>query len=84
MKKIINQQSKHNQKIMLFHSIFILLHTDSEKLLWHNSPLLVLLQCFPGNELEALQEEGGPLCSTSWPFLQTLVTTQEPTKTSLF
>jgi hypothetical protein len=59
---------------MLFHSLYLLIHPDSEKLLWPTSPLLVLLQfvdpnVLPGNdEREALQE-GRPkaLCSTKWP-----------------
>jgi hypothetical protein len=48
--------------MLLYHSIFLLLHTDSEKLLWPNSPLLVLLQFVDPNMLtgpdheEALQE----------------------------
>jgi hypothetical protein len=61
MKKIAARQTKHNQKIMFFYNSYFLLHTESEKLLWPNSPLLVLLKFFDpnvvqGNEHDALQE----------------------------
>jgi hypothetical protein len=55
MKKIVAGQIKHNQKVLLFHSLYLLIHTDSEKLLWPNSPLLVLLQFVDPNVLVLLQ-----------------------------
>jgi hypothetical protein len=75
MKKIAARHTKHNQKVLLFHTLYPLILTDctdSEK-------LLVLLQfvdpsiMLSGNEYETLQE-GSPdtLLSTSWPFWQTL------------
>jgi hypothetical protein len=62
MKKLLSRQSQQNQKVMMFHSLKVLIHTDSEKLLWPNSPLLVLLQFFDPNVLSGpyhgdLQEE---------------------------
>jgi hypothetical protein len=61
MKKIVVRHTKHNRKVLLFHSLYLLIHTDSEKLLWPNSPLLVLLQfvdpnMLTGRDHEALQE----------------------------
>jgi hypothetical protein len=55
MKKIVVRETRHSRKALLFHSLFLLILADSEKLLWPNSPLLVLLQFFdpnmlPGNE----------------------------------
>jgi hypothetical protein len=44
MKKIATRETTNNQKAMLLHSLILLIHTKSEKLLWPNSPLLVLLQ----------------------------------------
>jgi hypothetical protein len=44
MKKIAAGQTKRYQQYLLLHSLYLLIHTDSEKLLWPNSPLLVLLQ----------------------------------------
>jgi hypothetical protein len=44
MKKIAARQTKHIQKVLLFHSLYLLIRTDSKMLLWPNSPLLVLLQ----------------------------------------
>jgi hypothetical protein len=44
MKKIAKRQIKHNQKFLLFHSLFVLIRSDSEMLSWPNSPLLVMLQ----------------------------------------
>jgi hypothetical protein len=44
MKKIAKRRTKHNQKFMLFHSLHLLVRaSNSEMLLWPNSPLLVLL-----------------------------------------
>jgi uncharacterized phage-like protein YoqJ len=44
MKKYAKQHTKHNQKFLLFHSLHLLVRSDSEMLLWPNSPLLVMLQ----------------------------------------
>jgi hypothetical protein len=44
MKKIAKRQTKHNQKFLLFHSLYLLIRSDSKMLSWPNSPLLVLLQ----------------------------------------
>jgi hypothetical protein len=46
MKKIAARSTKRDRKDLLLHSVYILLSTDSEKLLWPNSQLLVLLQFF--------------------------------------
>jgi hypothetical protein len=51
MKKIAKQQTKKYQKSLLFHSLYLLLHSDSEMLSWPNSPLLVLLQFVDPNVL---------------------------------
>jgi hypothetical protein len=61
MTTIADRQTKHNQKFLLSHSLYLLIHADSEKLLWPNSPLLVLLQFVDPNMLagpdhETLQE----------------------------
>jgi hypothetical protein len=61
MKKIATRETTNNQKAMLLHSLILLIHTKSEKLLWPNSPLLVLLQfvdpnMLTGRDHEALQE----------------------------
>jgi ankyrin repeat protein len=44
MKKIAKRMSKYNQMHMLFHSLHLLIRSDSEMLSWPNSPLLVMLQ----------------------------------------
>jgi hypothetical protein len=51
MKKIAARETKRNQKELLFFSLYLLIHTKSEKLLWPNSPLLVLLQFVDPNML---------------------------------
>jgi hypothetical protein len=61
MKKYAKRQTKHNQKLLLFHSLYFLVHSDSEMLSWPNSPLLVMLQFVDPNVLSrddrsALQE----------------------------
>jgi hypothetical protein len=61
MKKIAARQTKCNQKVLWFRSLYLLYHKDSEKLLWPNSPLLVLLHFVdpnvsPGNEYDVSQE----------------------------
>jgi hypothetical protein len=54
MRKIAKRETKENQKFLLFHSLPLLIRTDSKMLSWPNSPLLVLLQFFDpkvfGNE----------------------------------
>jgi hypothetical protein len=46
MKKIVvRETTRHSRKVLLLRSLYLLIHTKSEKLLWPNSgPLLVLLQ----------------------------------------
>jgi hypothetical protein len=61
MKKIAKRQTKQNQKCLLFHSLYLLVHSDNEKLRWPNSPLLVMLQFVDPNvrsrdEHERLEE----------------------------
>jgi hypothetical protein len=54
MKKIAYRHTKYNREVLLFHSLFLLVRTDcsdSDKVLWPNSPLLVLLQFFDPNVL---------------------------------
>jgi hypothetical protein len=52
MKKYAKRQSKHNQEFLLFHSLYLLDHrSDSEMLLWPNSPLLVMLHFVDPNVL---------------------------------
>jgi hypothetical protein len=43
MTTIADRQTEHNQKALSYYSLCLLMHTKSEKLLWPNSPLLVLL-----------------------------------------
>jgi hypothetical protein len=43
MKKIAARQIQRIQKAMLFHSICLLMRTDSKKLRWSNSPLRIML-----------------------------------------
>jgi hypothetical protein len=57
MKKIVVRETKYNQKALLFHSLHLLIHTDSEKLLWPNSPLLVLLQFVDPNVLSGHEHD---------------------------
>jgi hypothetical protein len=70
MKKIVAREIKHNRKCLLFHSLRLLIHADSEMLLWPNSPLLVLLQSVDPNVLpgqEAGQtKQGTPLHMMAW------------------
>jgi hypothetical protein len=49
MKKIAKRQTKLSQASLLFHSLYFLVHSDSEMLSWPNSPLLVLLQLVDPN-----------------------------------
>jgi hypothetical protein len=51
MKKIINRLTKQKRKALSTTSLYLLVHANSEKLLWPSSPLLVLLQFFDPNML---------------------------------
>jgi hypothetical protein len=51
MKKIVKRQTKQNQKHWLLHSLLFLIRSDSEKLFWPNSPLLVMLQFVDPNAM---------------------------------
>jgi hypothetical protein len=44
MMKIAKRQIKHNQKVLLFYSLNLLIRSDKKMLSWPNSPLLVMLQ----------------------------------------
>jgi hypothetical protein len=57
MQEIAARQTTHNQKCMLFHSLSLLMHTDSEKLRWPNSPLRIILQFVDANVRWATEEE---------------------------
>jgi hypothetical protein len=61
MSKIAKRTPAYNQMILLFQSIRLLVHSDSEMLSWPNSPLLVMLQfvdpnVLSGDEHDALEE----------------------------
>jgi hypothetical protein len=49
MKKIAARQSQRIQKLLLFHSISLLMSTDSKKLRWPNCPLRIMLQFVDAN-----------------------------------
>jgi hypothetical protein len=52
MKKFAKHQTKNNQKLLLYHSMCILVHSSNlEMLSWPNSPLLVMLQFVDPNVL---------------------------------
>jgi hypothetical protein len=62
MRKITKRTTEYNQIVLLFQSIRLLVHSDSEKLLWPNSPLLVLLEFVDpnvpyGDEHDFLEED---------------------------
>jgi hypothetical protein len=58
MKKSAKRQDEEDQKLLLFHSLYLLLHTEpSEMLSWPNSPLLVLLQLVGPNVLSGEDDE---------------------------
>jgi hypothetical protein len=57
MRKIAKRLNKHEQTFSLFHSLRILVWSDSEMLSWPNSPLLVLLQFVDPSMLSG--REGG-------------------------
>jgi hypothetical protein len=61
MKEIVVRETRQSRIGLSFYSLHLLVHTKSEKLLWPNSPLLVLLQfvdpnMLTGRDHEALQE----------------------------
>jgi hypothetical protein len=63
MKKIRKRHAKHNQKSLIFHSLRVLIRSDSKMLSWPNSPLLVTLQLINpsvlcGDEDRPLEEGG--------------------------
>jgi hypothetical protein len=43
MKEIATRETEDNQKVMIIHSISLLMRTDSKKLRWLNSPLRIML-----------------------------------------
>jgi ankyrin repeat protein len=58
MRKITKRQNKNNQKCLFFHSLlFLARSSDSEKLSWPNSPLLVMLQFIDPNKLFGHDDE---------------------------
>jgi hypothetical protein len=58
MKKIVKRQPEDHQKLLLFHSLYFLVHFNhSEMLSWPNSPLLVLLQLVDPNVLSGEDDE---------------------------
>jgi hypothetical protein len=60
MRKIATRETnKHNQKFLLFHSLYLLARSDSEMLSWPNSPLFVMLQLCGPNVLTG--DDDGPL-----------------------
>jgi hypothetical protein len=79
MKKIAIRETKHNQKALLFHSLYLLLHTDSEKLLWPNSPLLVLLQFVDPNMRTGPDHEALQVGETHFTLLHHLTCMIDPT-----
>jgi hypothetical protein len=82
MKKIAARETKHNQRALLWQSLCVLIQTNSEMLLWPNSPLLVLLQFVDPNGLggrkhhDALLLQAGKIRFTT---LHTLAGMADPT-----
>jgi hypothetical protein len=57
MRKIAKRQTKHNQKLLLFHSVhFLIYSSNSEMLSWPSSPFLVMLQFVDPNVLSGDKE----------------------------
>jgi hypothetical protein len=73
MKKIVIRETRRSREALLFYSLYLLLHADSEKPLWPNSPLLVLLQFVDPNML--VMQEGG----TRFTLLHHLACMADPT-----
>jgi hypothetical protein len=57
MKKFAKRQTKQNQKFLFYHSLRVLLRSDSEMLSWPNSPLLVMLEFVDPNVLFGGEQE---------------------------
>jgi ankyrin repeat protein len=57
MKEIASRETKHNQKVMMFHSLALLIRTDSKKLRWPNSPLRMMLLFVDANVRWATAED---------------------------
>jgi hypothetical protein len=78
MKNIAKRKNKQYQNYLLYHSMGILVRSDSEMLSWPNSPLLVLLQFV---DFDALIEDEGLLLQqdeTMVPPLQHLAFLADP------
>jgi hypothetical protein len=73
MRVIAKRQTKYNQKLLLFHSLSLLIRSDSRMLSWPNSPLLILLQfsiltsCPDTTTQHCKRARRGLLNSTIWP-----------------
>jgi hypothetical protein len=65
MKNIAKRQSKNYQNFLFFHSLYYLIHSDSETLSWPNSPLLVMLQFVDPNVLSGVED--APLLEGGYP-----------------
>jgi hypothetical protein len=77
MKDIAKWQLTHkSQKAFLFHSLHYLIRSDSKKLSWSNSPLLVLLQFLDPNVMTG--DEDAPLDATSATLLHYLNNFADP------
>jgi hypothetical protein len=62
MKKIAKRMTKQNREAFVYYSLYLLVHSDhSEKLLWPNSPLLVLLHFVKPNVLSQGETGETPL-----------------------
>jgi hypothetical protein len=63
MREIAKRETKHNQRFLLIHSLFFLIHSDLKVLSWPNSPLLVMLQLVDPSVLVGGEETSlTPLC----------------------
>jgi hypothetical protein len=87
MKKIAKHQTKNNQKFLLYHSLYLLIRSDSEMLSWpNNNPLLVLLHFVDPNVLSGGEERLTPLnhlAALTDPFdYSTHTNTAHPSKTA--
>jgi hypothetical protein len=61
MKKIAKRQTKPYKQFLLYHSLYVLIRSDSKMLSWPSSPLLVLLQFIDPSVLCVDEETGGTL-----------------------
>jgi hypothetical protein len=57
MRTIAEGQIKKHQKFLLFHSLNFLIRSNTEMLLWPNSPLLVMLQFVDPNVLTGIEDD---------------------------